>query len=301
MQISLVNSLRWAEIDDEDFELVNQYRWYISNKNYAYTFDYSEEKKKHILMHRLIMGFPDKIVDHKDRNTLNNCKNNLRVATPAQNTWNYTATVDSSSGYRGVYFIKSTNKWKADIMVNGERLSLGYFYKKEDAAKARDVAAIEHYGEYAALNFPHYDYSNHVVIPDMEPPTSQYKGVNYNKRVGKWTARIQFNNKRILIGEFFSEVDAAMAQDLYVVQNGLERPLNFPHIDYSQVEMPETNRRKKSSLWGVSPRNGRFIAKLRISKQDIHIGIFDTEKEAALAYDKYIRDNKLSKPLNFGD
>jgi hypothetical protein len=94
-----------------------------------------------------------KIVDHRDRNGLNNTKQNLRLATRSQNNCN-TMHRRGSSKYRGVSREKETGKWKCKICFNGICIYLGLFEAEEDAARAYDKAAKELHGEFASLNFP---------------------------------------------------------------------------------------------------------------------------------------------------
>ena len=57
------------------------------------------------------------------------------------------------SKYRGVSWDKSLNKWRARIMVNGKRISLGVYDDAKEAAKVYDLAAMRSLGDKAKLNF----------------------------------------------------------------------------------------------------------------------------------------------------
>ena len=63
----------------------------------------------------------------------------------------------SCTGYRGVWFDKDKQKYRAEVgnFKKGTRKRLGSFVNPEDAARAYDAAALERYGKYACLNFPH--------------------------------------------------------------------------------------------------------------------------------------------------
>jgi len=100
-----------------------------------------------ILGHALLMH-----IDHKDRNTLNNQKENLRFCTRTQNQAN---RVDkkNSTGYKGVSIMKDRHKkYKAEIQVNNRRITIGYFYSAKEAGKAYNKAALKYFGEFALLN-----------------------------------------------------------------------------------------------------------------------------------------------------
>jgi hypothetical protein len=59
------------------------------------------------------------------------------------------------------------------------------------------------------------------LIPSKKrKPTSQYLGVNWDKRYGKWKASIRVNDKKKILGYFDSEVDAARAYNLEAVKHG---------------------------------------------------------------------------------
>jgi hypothetical protein len=59
-----------------------------------------------------------------------------------------------SSKYRGVFWHKSSNKWRAQINYDSKQHALGYFEEEEEAARAYDRAARAQKGEKAQLNFP---------------------------------------------------------------------------------------------------------------------------------------------------
>ena len=76
------------------------------------------------------------VVDHVDRNKLNNQITNLRWVTQQQNMMNMTIRTGTSSQYKGVSFHKKSRKWRAEIKFNGSTIRLGYFTNEEDAASA---------------------------------------------------------------------------------------------------------------------------------------------------------------------
>jgi hypothetical protein len=107
-------------------------------------------------MHREILNVPDGIlVDHINRNGLDNRKANLRRATHSQNAWNTpTPRKTKTSRYKGVYFHKRTGIWQAAITVNARQKYLGQFENELDAANAYDQAARKYHAEFAVLNLP---------------------------------------------------------------------------------------------------------------------------------------------------
>ena len=101
-------------------------------------------------LHRLIMGFPNVskgfVIDHINRNPLDNRKSNLRIVTRVENARNCGIPKDNVSGTKGVYFYKRDEVWMARISANGKRISLGTYQDIEDAMKARKEAEKEYWG-----------------------------------------------------------------------------------------------------------------------------------------------------------
>ena len=91
-------------------------------------------------------------IDHDSRNPLDNRRRNLRVATRAQNRINSGPNVNNTSGFKGVSWNKSKQRWGAQIMVAGHTHYLGYFDTKIEAAKAYNNSALQYFGEFAYVN-----------------------------------------------------------------------------------------------------------------------------------------------------
>jgi len=144
---------KFALVDDEDFEMVNALNW---NANFQHTTWYARawQKPKRILMHRLIMGVTDSgiLVDHRNHDGLDNRRNNLRIASKADNCRNKSHRNGTSSKYHGVCWHKATNKWITKICVDYTDIHLGIFEKEEDAALAYNVAAVKYFDKFANLN-----------------------------------------------------------------------------------------------------------------------------------------------------
>ena len=146
-------------VDSSDLKRLYWYEWKLSRPKGRESF-HVRATKRGPRIHRLIMDAPEgMIVDHIDRNPLNNRKSNLRLATPAQNVANTEARRTTrhgkpSSGYKGVSKCGKTGRFRAQIFSEGKSRSLGYYDSPEEAAKAYDEAAKEEWGEFAVLNQP---------------------------------------------------------------------------------------------------------------------------------------------------
>lgn len=156
MKIIPLTKGRVALVDDEDFELLNQWSWCI-NKDGQWPYAIRRQRNaipNTIVMHRLLMGFPQGMeIDHIDGNTLNNQKSNLRICSSRQNKQNRRMTTRNSSGYKGVFYaIHPHNRWRAVISINGKTKHLGHFLDPRMAAMSYDEAAIKHFGEFAKTN-----------------------------------------------------------------------------------------------------------------------------------------------------
>lgn len=103
-------------------------------------------------LHRLIMNpEPGMEVDHKNHQTLDCRKANLRVCTKAENQWNrLSANRTSASGVRGVIWDKKAEKWRATVHRNKERFTLGWFTSIRDAERAVIEARKRLHGEFSA-------------------------------------------------------------------------------------------------------------------------------------------------------
>jgi len=88
-------------------------------------------------------------VDHKDRDSLNNCWSNLRVCNQAQNNMNRAPRKTNKYGCSGIFFDSSRNQWRAGIGFNKEHIRLGSFDSLDEAIVARKEAEEKFYGEFA--------------------------------------------------------------------------------------------------------------------------------------------------------
>lgn len=148
----------FAEVDDDDYERVSSIKWSVEvRKNVKYAIaSVIKENGVHstIRMHRFVLGAKrGQIVDHADRNGLNNQKRNLRFCTNSQNAAN---TEKRGGGfyseYKGVSWCKRFRCWVATIRIGKSQKKLGNFDSEEAAAAHYDDAAMAEFGEFAVVN-----------------------------------------------------------------------------------------------------------------------------------------------------
>lgn len=154
----LLTKGQFTFVDKEDFERVNQFKWYALQDRIGF---YAERKEKdkdgkftiHLKLQNYIMHPPKgMIVDHINGDKLDNRKINLRVCTYSQNQMNRKVPVNNKTGYKGVDFYKKNGKFRAMIFVSSKRLFIGYYDTAKEAAKAYNLKAIECFGAYAKEN-----------------------------------------------------------------------------------------------------------------------------------------------------
>lgn len=140
-----------AQVSDRDFSALSAYTWFAFKTRSGF---YAARNKKPkgsglVLMHRSIMQTPDSLkTDHKDHDTLNNQRRNLRVCTHAQNLQNRRGPdVRCKSGARGVYFFYG--KFRVQIFVRGVVIRLGGYASLEEASLVSEWARRFYYGEFS--------------------------------------------------------------------------------------------------------------------------------------------------------
>lgn len=150
IQIKLTKG-KIALIDDEDFECVSKFNWYASYNGYVFYARTSINNTK-MYLHKFITNILGKQkVDHKNGNTLDCRKENLRPCTSAQNSQNQKIRTDNTSGYKGVSYVKKRNKFSANICSNRKVIFLGLFETAEEAALVYNKFAIKLHNEFARL------------------------------------------------------------------------------------------------------------------------------------------------------
>jgi hypothetical protein len=147
-----------AIVDDCDYDWLSAWKWQANWQQniqsfYAVHAFRKNGKSGSISMARLIMGvLPGFFIDHRNHNTLDNRRSNLRICTREENTRNRGLHSNSVSGVIGVRWRRDMSKWQARIQINQKQQVIGYFDSLIAATAARDAAAIRLHKEFAYLN-----------------------------------------------------------------------------------------------------------------------------------------------------
>lgn len=148
----LVGNKKFVLVEERDLPKVLRHRWRAfkpRNTWYAYT----SVKRDALYMHDLVMSREKGTeIDHRNRDGLDNVRQNLRKATRSQNISNSGLRKNNTSGYKGVCFLRRERKWVAAIGFNSRTIFLGHFETALEAAKAYNRAAVKYHGEFAFLN-----------------------------------------------------------------------------------------------------------------------------------------------------
>lgn len=174
---------KFAQVDDEDFEYLNQFIWHVHKSKHTFYAVRCKTKKEFkgvkgwnpykqvaVRMHREVLKITNQkiLVDHKDGNGLNNQKSNIRIANYSQNSQNRKPKEGRTSKFMGVdlkksyYKVKEGKKayirWQVQLVPHkGARPITKVFpFTPEgeiEAAKWRDKLAKKYFGKFARLNF----------------------------------------------------------------------------------------------------------------------------------------------------
>jgi len=134
-----------TEVDEIDFKILSGTNFRLDSWGYLQGtyFPY-----RGICLHLIVakrMGLDvSKIIDHEDRNKLNNQSYNLREATKSQNNFNSKLRNDNTTGYRGIYWHNLHQKYEVKIQINGDRINFGLFKTMTEAKEVRNKAILKY-------------------------------------------------------------------------------------------------------------------------------------------------------------
>ena len=145
-------------VDDEDAQLVREHNWSVVaiERTYGTVYAVRRTTSPRLHLHQLIMGpppDPDLVIDHRDRDKLNNRRSNLRWATVSQNKVNSGKLPGRSTPFKGVQVARCGRQFRGTIRRRADRLNrTAYFDTATEAARWYDTQALELFGEFACTN-----------------------------------------------------------------------------------------------------------------------------------------------------
>jgi len=217
-----------------------------------------------------------------------------------------------SSTLRGVSWNKGSGRWEANISHNNKARYLGSFQDEVAAALAYDEAATRLKGTTATLNFENVEAPRANSKPaggkaskqvmqakksgeagaaaTKTPHSSQYRGVSWNKVGSRWRVNIAHEGKQDFLGHFDSEIEGARAYDIAATKKkGSKAILNFGPSFKEAVRHSKYRGVTKSSN---HTRITKWQSQIGHGGKTKHIGYYDTEIEAARAYNRMANELK---------
>lgn len=227
-------------VDDNVYEWASAHNWYVLITSTGSIYAVRQAGRVTLYLHRLIMQAPAGIdVDHRDGDSLNNCRSNLRLASRGQNNGNSRKPVSGrTSQFKGVCWDTRAQRWLASIKQQNRFHYLGHFHIEAQAARAYDAAARRMRGKFARTNFGAESVED--IAPRPRPAGRQlvqmarsrnsigYRGVS-RQPYGRFQSEIMVNGRKRYLGRFLSAREAALAYDRVASElHGARARLNFP-------------------------------------------------------------------------
>lgn len=207
-------------VDDDVYDSIGTRPFYgFKAGKLVYARVYFYETQEVVLLHRWILGAQKgQVVDHKNRDSLDNRRENIRIATVSENAQNRCA-IGKTAKYKGVFHMRS-GKWIAMACLNGNRQRLGNYDTEDQAAYAYNLYMMQN-------GSPEF-----ILLNDVEPQdisaqynrvrarrsagSSIYRGVSWRKSSQKWFSCAYVDYKQISLGYYEFEEDAARAYNRFV-------------------------------------------------------------------------------------
>lgn len=192
----------WTLVDEDDYNKFKHQPFYLSHFGYV-------KDNKHNLHRLIIDAKKGEIVDHINRNKLDNRKENLRIVTHVENARNKTKLLGASSQYHGVSWINQFKKWRCTVCKGGSLRESYLFDNETHAAYWRDVLVLKYDLKGSILN------NLEKPIDFIEPNKQKRKievGVQEREN-GNFRARTTINGKRTALGSFSTYAEAKAAYD----------------------------------------------------------------------------------------
>lgn len=244
----------YALVDDEHWHDMMLVSWSLSD-GYAVGWVNGSMTTMHKILISPNNSDLPMIIDHKNKKRLDNrSRENLRWATPSENSQNRTKCDNKSSKYLGVSNSKSGNRWRAAIAKDGITYNLGLWSTQEQAALMYNIKARELY-EFPGLNDineDEIDMTNTLIArhkyAKRNGTASKYKWVQKNGK--KWTAEIRKDKTRYRLGRFDTDVEAAHAANKKAKELFDDPSLNT----FDEKDVAALSLKAKLKYYGVTPQ-----------------------------------------------
>ena len=211
------------------------------------------------------------------------------------------------SSYIGVIYKEGSNKWESFCSYLSDIYYIGIYKNEIDAAIAHDIFVTgQNFNRKTNFTMDEINEKRKTFNKKMRKDlrvaklTSKYRGVNWKCSV--WVSQLQVNKKKVTLGRYKTELEAALAYDIYILDNKLSRKTNFEitYINNNRHILNRLEKPKVSIYVGVSSRKRKpcWTAEISVNKKRARLGFFDTEVEAARAYNNYIIENNIDRKLN---
>jgi hypothetical protein len=144
-----------AHVDEADVGKVIGYKWTRNGYGYAVTYVPTDSGHQLVMMHRLVVDAKrGQIVDHANGDPLDNRRDNLRFCSHAENMRNSKRRKHNKLGVKGVFveYPCGRARYRAQIRIDGKKLSLGSYDTIDEAQQAYAEAAKKYHGEFARLD-----------------------------------------------------------------------------------------------------------------------------------------------------
>lgn len=153
--VPLANTNLVALVSDKDYSKVRQVRWKLATSSAGINYAITYRNGAHLFMHSFILN-RSKMIDHRDRDGLNNTRRNLRPCNSSQNRANSVKMKKAAtSRFKGVYLQTQPGRkpfWRAQVSFDGKKYMLGSFKSEIEAAKAYNRKLKLYFGRFARLN-----------------------------------------------------------------------------------------------------------------------------------------------------
>ena len=306
-----------ALVSDEDWHRLSLVKWSESDGYALGSFDGVQTS-----MHKVVVSAavaPGLVIDHINRNRLDNRRENLRVVTPSDNSQNRDVSKNNTTGYVGVERKKNNSRWSARISKEYIEYQLGSYDHPILAAVAYNIQALklydrpfmnsiygeivtdmQHAQDIVFKGKPTYDMrkvtesidgmtlSEGSTSKKRDGTASKYKGVTKSCGKNRWNAEIAKDGQRHKLGVFSSEESAALAYNSKAIELFTNPRLNV----VTEADVPEMPERTTSKYRGVSwsKKYEKWVAQLRHDKKNHFVGNFSDETEAAKAVNRKCRE-----------